>query len=121
MRRRDTHARDRNGGNVTLVLGDQHDKDRRDGHHSKPYSKRGALSYCVAFAITWNGVSRGTSEEEVLAKAAEHAKTVHNLTEIPEGMLSQVRGAIGDDEQAGAQNAGAQTQSEGCPVPKSFV
>jgi len=51
--------------------------------------------------------ARGASEEEVLAKAAEHAKTAHNLTEIPEGMLSQVRGAIRDDEQAGAQKAGA--------------
>ena len=49
--------------------------------------------------------ARGSSEEEVLAKAAEHAKTAHNLAEIPEGMLTQVRGAIRDDEQAGAQKA----------------
>jgi predicted small metal-binding protein len=51
--------------------------------------------------------ARGNSEEEVLAQAAEHAKTVHNLTEIPEGMLSQVRGAIHDDEPTGTHAAGA--------------
>jgi predicted small metal-binding protein len=51
--------------------------------------------------------ARGSSEEEVLAQAAEHAKTVHNLTEIPEGMLPQVRAAIRDDEQSGAQTASA--------------
>jgi predicted small metal-binding protein len=51
--------------------------------------------------------ARGNSEEEVLAQASEHAKTVHNLTEIPEGMLSQVMAAIHDDEQAGAQTASA--------------
>jgi len=51
--------------------------------------------------------ARGSSEEEVLAKAEEHAKTVHSLAEIPEGMRCQVRGAIRDDEQAGAQKAGA--------------
>ena len=51
--------------------------------------------------------ARGSSEEEVLAQAAEHAKTVHNLTEIPEAMLSKVRGAIHDDEPAGANAAGA--------------
>lgn len=51
--------------------------------------------------------ARGSSEDEVLAKAAEHAKTAHNLTTIPEGLLSQVRAAIRDDEQAEAQKAGA--------------
>ena len=51
--------------------------------------------------------ARGNSEEEVLAQAAEHAKTAHNLSQIPEGMLSQVRGAIREDDQTQAQKAGS--------------
>jgi predicted small metal-binding protein len=51
--------------------------------------------------------ARGTSEEEVLAQAAEHAKTAHGMTEIPEGMVSAVRGAIHDEDQASAQTAGS--------------
>jgi predicted small metal-binding protein len=42
--------------------------------------------------------ARGDSEQEVLQKAAEHAKTDHNMTEIPEGLMAQVRGAIHDDD-----------------------
>ena len=41
--------------------------------------------------------ARGNSESEVLAKAADHAKTAHNLSEIPPSMMSQVRGAIHDE------------------------
>ena len=51
--------------------------------------------------------ARGNSEEEVLAQAAEHAKTAHNLSEIPDEMLSQVRGAIREDDQTQAQKAGS--------------
>jgi predicted small metal-binding protein len=49
--------------------------------------------------------ARGDSEESVLAQAAEHAKSAHNLTDIPEEMISKVRGAIREDEQANAQTA----------------
>jgi predicted small metal-binding protein len=49
--------------------------------------------------------ARGDSEESVLAQAAEHAKTAHNLSDIPEEMISKVRGAIREDEQASAQTA----------------
>jgi predicted small metal-binding protein len=41
--------------------------------------------------------AHGSSEDDVLAKAAEHAKTAHNLAEIPPAMLTQVRGAIRDE------------------------
>jgi predicted small metal-binding protein len=41
--------------------------------------------------------AHGNTENEVLAKAAEHAKTAHNISEIPPAMLSQVRGAIHDE------------------------
>ena len=41
--------------------------------------------------------AHGASEDEVLAQAAEHAKTVHGIADIPAAMLSQVRGAIKDE------------------------
>ncbi len=47
---------------------------------------------------TWEG--RGDTEAEVLMQAAEHAKTAHNLTDISPEIISQVRGAIHDEEQA---------------------
>ncbi len=51
--------------------------------------------------------ARGDSEEEVLAQAAEHAKTAHDMTEIPEGVMNAVRGAIRDEDQALGQSAGS--------------
>jgi predicted small metal-binding protein len=39
---------------------------------------------------------RGETEEEVLRKAAEHAKEVHNLEVTPE-MATQVRALIKDE------------------------
>jgi predicted small metal-binding protein len=41
--------------------------------------------------------AHGNTENEVLAKAAEHAKTAHNISEISPSMMSQVRGAIHDE------------------------
>ena len=51
--------------------------------------------------------ARGTSEEEVLGEAAEHAKIAHGMTEIPEEVVSALRGAIHDEDQASAQTAGS--------------
>ncbi len=52
-------------------------------------------------------VARGDSEEEIMAQAAEHAKTAHNMTEISEGVVSMVRSAIHEDDQARTQSAGS--------------
>jgi predicted small metal-binding protein len=41
--------------------------------------------------------ARGNSEDEVLKKAAEHAKTAHNMNNIPPDVLSKARSAIHDD------------------------
>jgi len=38
--------------------------------------------------------ARAETEEEILKKAAEHAKTVHNMKEIPKEVLAKVRAAI---------------------------
>ena len=41
--------------------------------------------------------AQGDSEADVLKKAAEHAKSAHNMREIPADVLSRVRGAIRDE------------------------
>jgi len=50
---------------------------------------------------------RGNSEDEVLKKADDHAKTAHNMQNIPPEVLSKVRSAIHDEGEAGAKKAGA--------------
>jgi predicted small metal-binding protein len=49
---------------------------------------------------------RGDSEHDVLRKAAEHAKTAHNMETIPPEVLSKVKGAIHDEGEARSQKAG---------------
>lgn len=49
---------------------------------------------------------RGNSEDEVLKKANEHAKTAHNMQTMPPDVLSKVRAAIHDEGQA-TKKAGA--------------
>ncbi len=39
-------------------------------------------------------VIRGKTDDEILEKAAEHAKTIHNMTEIPKEVFEKVRSAI---------------------------
>jgi predicted small metal-binding protein len=41
--------------------------------------------------------AKGATEDEVLAQAAEHARTAHGITEIPAGMVPQIKGAIRDE------------------------
>ena len=41
--------------------------------------------------------ARGASEEEVLAQAAEHAKTAHGITEISPELFAKVQGANYDE------------------------
>jgi len=41
--------------------------------------------------------AKGASEDEVLAQAAEHARTAHGIDEIPAGMVPQVRAAIREE------------------------
>ena len=40
---------------------------------------------------------RAKTEEEILKKAAEHAKTVHNMKEITKEVVEKVRAAIRDE------------------------
>ena len=50
---------------------------------------------------------RGDSEEDILQKAGEHAKTDHGLASIPPDVLDKVRGAIHDEGESRAKGAGA--------------
>jgi predicted small metal-binding protein len=54
-----------------------------------------------------NFEARGNSEDEVLKKAAEHAKTAHNMDKIPPDVLSKARNAIHDEGGKDAKKAGA--------------
>jgi predicted small metal-binding protein len=49
---------------------------------------------------------RGNSEDEVLKKANEHAKTAHNMQSMPPEVLSKARAAIHDEGEA-TKKAGA--------------
>ena len=50
--------------------------------------------------------ARGNTDEDVLKKAAEHAKLAHNMKEIPPGLLDKARSAIRDEGEARGQKAG---------------
>jgi predicted small metal-binding protein len=49
----------------------------------------------------------GNSEEEVLSKAAAHAKSAHGLDSIPSDVVEKVRSAIHDEVEPAANVAGA--------------
>jgi predicted small metal-binding protein len=51
--------------------------------------------------------ARGNTDEDVLKKAAEHAKTAHNMEEIPPDVLDKARSAIRDEGEARGHKAGS--------------
>jgi predicted small metal-binding protein len=50
---------------------------------------------------------KGDSEHDVLRKAAEHAKTEHQMESIPPETLSKVKAAIHDEGESRSQKAGS--------------
>ncbi|HTJ87357.1 MAG TPA: DUF1059 domain-containing protein [Terriglobales bacterium] len=42
-------------------------------------------------------VARGNSEEEIMQKLSEHARTDHKMTSIPPELADKVRSAIHDE------------------------
>lgn len=50
--------------------------------------------YCHDLGFDCEGVIRADSEAEILKQAAEHAKTVHNLQEITEDVITKLRSVI---------------------------
>jgi len=57
--------------------------------------------YCRDVGMDCDGVVRAETEEEVLQKVAEHAKNVHNLTEISKELVEKVRKVMRDEEKSG--------------------
>jgi predicted small metal-binding protein len=56
---------------------------------------------CRDVGMDCDFVARGNTEDEILKKAAEHARTSHNMNEIPPELLSKVRSVIRDEKSAG--------------------
>lgn len=52
---------------------------------------------CRDVGFDCTAVMRGETEEEILRKGAEHAKTVHNLSEISEQAVAKIRTLISED------------------------
>ncbi len=52
---------------------------------------------CSDVGFDCPAVMRAETEEEVLKQAAEHAKTVHNLSEISEQAVEKIRTLIRDE------------------------
>ncbi|HEV7329962.1 MAG TPA: DUF1059 domain-containing protein [Flavisolibacter sp.] len=53
---------------------------------------------CADAGFNCNGVIRGTSEDEILSQAAEHAREVHQVEVTPE-MAAQLRTLIRDEKE----------------------
>ena len=51
--------------------------------------------------------ARGNTDEDVLEKTTEHAKTAHNMKEIPLDVLDKARSAIRNEGKAREQKAGS--------------
>ncbi len=52
---------------------------------------------CRDLGLDCDAVIRADTEEEILKKAAEHAKAVHNMKEIPAEVVAKVRAAIREE------------------------
>jgi predicted small metal-binding protein len=52
---------------------------------------------CRDVGFDCEGVIRAETEEEALAKAAEHAQSAHGLTEVTDEVVAAVRAAMRDE------------------------
>jgi predicted small metal-binding protein len=52
---------------------------------------------CRDVGVDCDFVARGETEQDLLQQAAEHARSAHNMTEIPAELADKVRGAIRDE------------------------
>ncbi|MFY9561428.1 MAG: DUF1059 domain-containing protein [Terriglobales bacterium] len=52
---------------------------------------------CKDVGVDCDFVMRGETTEDILQQAAEHARTVHNMTEIPPDVAEKLRGAVRDE------------------------
>ena len=52
---------------------------------------------CREVGMDCDFVARGENENEILAKAAAHAKADHGMDSIPEDVLKKVKAAVHDE------------------------
>ena len=57
----------------------------------------GKTIHCKDVGFDCESVVRAGSEEEVLQLAAEHARTVHGVTELTSEMVEKVKSVIRDE------------------------
>lgn len=53
---------------------------------------------CKDVGFDCDSVMRAETEEEILRQAAEHAKTVHDLSQISEQAIEKIRAVIHDEQ-----------------------
>jgi predicted small metal-binding protein len=52
---------------------------------------------CRDVGMDCDFVAKGETNEDIMQQAAEHARTAHNMAEIPPEVVDKVRGAIRDE------------------------
>lgn len=52
---------------------------------------------CRDVGVDCDFVARGETEEEVLQKCGEHARTAHGFEDVPPELVDKVRAAIHDE------------------------
>ena len=52
---------------------------------------------CKDVGVDCDFMMRGETDQDILQQAAEHARTAHNMTEIPPEVEEKLRGAIRDE------------------------
>ncbi len=52
---------------------------------------------CRDVGVDCDFVAKGETEQDILQQCTEHARSAHNMTEIPAELVDKVRGAIRDE------------------------
>ena len=52
---------------------------------------------CRDVGVDCDFVATGETEQEILQKCSEHARTAHNMNELPAELAEKVRGNIRDE------------------------
>jgi predicted small metal-binding protein len=52
---------------------------------------------CRDVGMDCNFVAKGETNDDIMRQAAEHARTAHNMAEMPPEVADKVRGAIRDE------------------------
>jgi predicted small metal-binding protein len=81
---------------VSDMLQPYHQSDIRRKNPSEEINMAKTVS-CRDVGMDCDFVAKGETEQDILQQAAEHARTAHNMTEIPPEVVDKVRRAIRDE------------------------